>query len=409
MRIGWLLPLATLGALAACHDPKPAERPPIVVAPAPVAEGTVQPPPPPPPEVKKPEPVSEEAMESDGHRANDFAMQLLATTKRKRENVLLCPASVRDVLTLLALGARGETEKEFQKTLRYGKGPLALANADQALWEAQHVTFTTRAWADRALPLEPAFASLSQVEFAKSEEARRTINDWVSEQTKTKIPELLPQGALTAQTRLVVTNAVWFKAAWATPFAKDATRQEPWGTGKTASMMHASGHFFIFLGHNGKLLELPYADSTLAMDILLPDAKDGAYDVYEALREAWAHGLQPRLANISVPRFSFASGGELGAALKGLGIRRAFTPAAEFDGLSSAKPLFLSEVFQRAWISVDEAGTEAAAATGAVVSTTSVSTEKPIEFKVDRPFLIFIRDTKSDRVLFAGRVFDVKS
>ncbi len=252
-------------------------------------------------------------------------------------------------------------------------------------------------------------AGMRSVDFTKDPDAvRLAINDWVSRSTGRRINEIVPAGMLNALTRLVLANAVYFKAAWEHPFApkdtKEASFQLMDGTAVQAPMMTAILDLNEMHGDGYAAVELPYAGGKLSMMILLPD--EGRFREVEgklntAMIGAAFDSLEVReFIAFTMPKFSYEWTAELAAGLNALGMKDALDPeAADFSGMNGARDLFLSNVLHKAFISVDENGTEAGAST-AVIGTMGI----PEAFNVDRPFIFMIRDNPTGTILFIGRV-----
>ncbi|MBL8753187.1 MAG: hypothetical protein JNK15_07790 [Planctomycetes bacterium] len=322
-------------------------------------------------------------------------------------------------------------------------------------------------WCDRGSPLLPTFlATLGRhygtgganlVDFRGNPEGvRGTINGWVADRTEQRILDLIPQGCVTSDTRLVLTNAVWFRGEWKTPFeasqTNDAVFTHTNGQTTTVRLMHdgwradvpyaaftGTGEYFDtpeMVPSDGSLLaatypdadgfqiaELPYKGGDLAMVVLLPRRHDGLAKIERLLTADnlanWLGNLERREVDTALPRFQQRSDFRLGMTLRGLGMGRAFTPptdtgGAQFEGINGAtealQKLFIGEVVHQAFVEVSEKGTEAAAAT-AVMMACGAAAPPPVEmvpfkpvFRADRPFLFLIRDTKSGAILFLGRV-----
>jgi len=251
------------------------------------------------------------------------------------------------------------------------------------------------------------------LDFASAlEESRVTINNWVSEQTEGRIEDLIPQGALDPLTVLVLTNAIYFNAAWAEPFEEKLTEEGTFhlldGGEVTVPMMRQTKSFGYAEGEGYQAVELPYDGWELSMVILLPQA--GEFESFEGALDAGrvdgiVDDLVHRQVALTMPKFEFESGFSLKDALAALGMPDAFTGAADFSGMTGERDLFISEVLHKAFVSVDEAGTEAAAAT-AVVMTKMGMPEEPVEVSMDRPFIFLIRDVETGAILFVGRVID---
>jgi len=251
-----------------------------------------------------------------------------------------------------------------------------------------------------------------------AEPARVRINGWIAKQTHDRIKDLLPPAGVDASTRLVLVNAVYFKAGWRSPFTEGLTASADFhgASGKqTVKMMERTDHFGIKVVAAAKLkvLEIPYT-STFSFVIVLPDANDGLAAVERALTAetlaAWSSDVRNERVAVKLPRFKIEPGEglRLSGVLQQLGLRTAFDAAtADFTGMAPrADQILLSEAFHKAFVAIDEKGTEAAAATAVVMGTTGMPTGEPRAFTADHPFLFLIRDTSSGAILFMGRLSD---
>jgi serpin B len=248
-----------------------------------------------------------------------------------------------------------------------------------------------------------------------AETARQTINQWVSTQTEDKIKDLLPPGSVTDLTRLVLTNAIYFNAAWATQFDKKMTQDAPFnlldGSIVTVPMTRQNAkHYNYTGGSNYQAIELPYDGRELSMVVLLPAA--GQFKPFEAaLTGAQLNQILEKLGSsasvdLTMPKYKVETELDLVDNLQQLGMSAAFDPSqADLSGMNGKKDLYISGVVHKAYVSVDEAGTEAAAATGVVVGTTSMPSDIK-QFTMDRPFIFLIRDNATGAILFLGRVMD---
>lgn len=368
-----------------------------------------------------------------------FAFDLYRNLSQKSGNLFYSPHSLWLALAMVYAGARGETEAQMAGALHFpldqghlhptfnhldlkitprsvgAKGDegrtgfrLRIANA---LWSQEAYTFLPE-YLD--VLGENYGAAVRLVDFAdKTEQARAAINAWVSDQTEGKIKDLVARGAINALTRLVLTNAIYFYGAWANPFKAQRTHDGVFylldGGQARVPLMAQTGSFAYAVGEGFQVVELPYQGWALSMVILLPDAgKAGAVErTLDAERLDAALGmLSRRQVALTLPRFRFASGFGLAKVLADMGMALAFTTDADFSGMTGGRDLFISDVLHRAFVSVDEAGTEAAAATAVVMMPTMVMPEPAIEFRVDRPFGFLIRDIKTGAILFVGRVVD---
>ncbi len=374
--------------------------------------------------------------QADVKGANAFTAKLYARMKRAPGNLMISGTSVRHALALTYLGARGETAREMATALEMPTDPTkaaSLAKAENAAWEDAHgkaeLFVANRLWTEKAFTLKPDFtsavesafgAAVEPVEFVRTPGvARGAINTWVKEKTAGKIADLMPEGSIDKRTRVVVTNAIYFKGKWSSPFPTGATKEEPFKAAtKTAPvpMMHETdSHRFAHVGAV-KVVEMRYDASELAMLIVLPDDAAGFAKLEDSVSaevfESWTKAIVMQRVTITLPKFAFKWGGPLGAPLQELGIRSAFSPKADLSGIADAPPgehLQISQVMHRTWVAVDELGTEAAASTGLTMSTTSMALGPIAELKADHPFLFFVYDDKRGRILFAGRVSDPKS
>jgi serpin B len=365
---------------------------------------------------------------------NRFAARLHGILRASPGNLLYSPTSIAVALAMAREGARGATAAELDRAL--GEDATAEARALAARLGAgggdgPELSLANRLFAERTLPLEPAFvettraayhAPIEGLDFLSDFEAGRAhINDWVLAATHDKIKELIPPGGLDQWTRLVLVNAVYLKAGWLRPFAKAHTRPEPFfvdGRGrKEVPAMHGEIGTRIGRHAGARVLALPYRAAAeglrLSMLVVVPERSHGLAAVEAAYAregvEPFARALtDDGKVDVSLPPFKVATDVQLSQALKTMGVATPFTDDADFSGISE-RATKISEVFHKAWANVDEEGTEAAAATAiAWVEICSLVRPRPKRyvFKVDRSFLFFVRDDVSGAVLFAGRVLD---
>jgi len=359
-----------------------------------------------------------------------FAWALYRELSAGAENVFLSPYSVSLALAMVYAGARGSTAGEMAKALSFdlpGERLHAAFNAlDQELEptsdDAFRLSIANSAWGQSGKRFEPAYldtlarnygAGLQLTDFAgKPEPSRVAINGWVEERTEELIRDLLPEGSITNVTRLVLANAIYFKGDWETQFEQDLTSPGDFtrldGSKTAAQMMRNTTRLRWADGDGFAAVELPYVGGKVAMLAIVPDA--GRFEAVENAFDAVAlEALDPRLAPVTVdltmPEFEYSFGAGLKEPLSALGMREAFSDGADFSGMDGTRELFVSDVIHKAFVRVDEKGTEAAAATGAVIRATSA----PANVKVvalDRPFFYLIRQIESGAVLFVGRVMD---
>ncbi len=363
-----------------------------------------------------------------------FACDLYAQLKSQEGNLFFSPYSISTALAMTYAGARGETAAQMAKTLRFTLPPADLHPAFAALSAQMHavqqtgqvqLSIANSLWPHKSYPfLEDYLAlvkknygtTITPVDFAKEEsKAREQINQWVEEKTQKKITNLI--GApLDAMTRLVLVNAVYFKGKWESPFEAAQTRQAPFFIAEQKSVqvpLMSQTHEFKYMEYTEvQVLELPYAGKALSMVVILPVggtpqelAKVERVLSAERLIE-WRAQMQMQKMEIFLPKFKVTWGAHsLKNPLLALGMRDAFAEAnADFSGMDGHKDLFVADVIHKAFVAVDEAGTEAAAATAEMMCP-SVPAPTPV-FRADHPFLFLIQENATGSILFLGRVTD---
>jgi len=378
---------------------------------------------------------SEQALLVEGNSA--FALKLYQALKGEEGNLFYSPYSISLALAMTYAGARGETAQQMADTLQFlleqerlhpafnwldaelarrGEGAAGKdgegfrLNIVNAIWGQKDYEFLTD-FLD--ILAENYGAGLRILDFiTETEKSRLTINDWVSNQTEGRIEDLIPQGAIDEWTRLVLTNAIYFNAAWAYPFNGNITADGPFylldGGQVSVPMMKQTESFGYTEGEGYQAVELLYDGGELSMVILLPEA--GNFEAFEEGLQAQQvsdviSGLQPTEVALTMPKFEFDSEFSLKDTLAGMGMPIAFSSDADFSGMTGNPELFISDVVHKAFVAVDEAGTEAAAATAVIMKLTAVP-EPPVEVTMDRPFIFLIRDIETGAILFVGRVMN---
>jgi serpin B len=380
---------------------------------------------------------SEQALLVEGNSA--FAFALYQALKEKEGNLFYSPYSISLALAMTYAGARGETAQQMADTLHFileqarlhpafnwldaelaGRGQGAQGkdgkgfrlNIVNAIWGQKDYEFLTEFLDVLA---ENYGAGLRILDFInEAEKCRVTINDWVSNQTEGRIEDLIPEGAIDELTRLVLTNAIYFNAAWKYPFDKGMTTDGPFylldGGQAAVPMMRQTESFGYTHGNGYQAVELLYDGDELSMVILLPASGD--FESFEKELEAQrVHAIIGDMQNtrvtLTIPKFEFESQFSLKGTLSDMGMPIAFSLGeADLSGMNGNRELFISDVVHKAFVAVDEAGTEAAAATAVIVGVTSVPTEPPVEVTIDRPFIFLIRDIETGAILFVGRVLN---
>ncbi|CAM9991681.1 unnamed protein product, partial [Phaeothamnion confervicola] len=354
---------------------------------------------------------------------NAFGLDLLARlTAGPAANVVFSPTSIGIALAMTAVGARGLTLEEMKRVLHAdAAAPFDRSmNAMGAALEGRSRTdergavtleIANSLWGQRGTGFEPPFldtlateygAGLQLVDYrADAEGARTKINAWVDEATNERIPELLAPGVLNADSRLTLVNAVYLKANWAEVFDAQRTAPAPFqladGTTVDVPMMHLQRHFGYAEGDGWQAVELPYVFGELAMTVVVGDGDlDGAINA-----------LADHEVILSFPKFDIETSTSLAEVLGALGMPTAFTDSADFTGMTTDEPLHISDVIHQANITVDEEGTEAAAATAVVMTAGAAPAPgEPVTMVVDRPFTFALRDVPTGAVVFLGRVGD---
>ncbi|MEJ2737538.1 MAG: serpin family protein [Anaerolineae bacterium] len=380
---------------------------------------------------------SETAKQVDGNNA--FAIDLYHALRQAGDgNLFYSPYSISIALAMTYAGARTETETEMASTLHYRLPQERLHPAFNALdtaltsqgseegEDAFQLNIANAIWGQEGFKFLPAFldtlaenygAGLRTLDFGQAESARQTINGWVSEQTKGKIEELVPKGYLDSLVRLVLTNAIYFNGKWVLPFEKDSTRDGPFtrldGSEVSVPMMSQTARFDYTAGDGYQAIELPYRDSNMAMLFVLPKA--GRFEEMEATLssssvDAIVEDFSAQQVHLTLPKFTFESEFDLSTTLAQMGMPSAFRPpgpdGADFSGMTGQRDLYISAVLHKAYVAVDEEGTEAAAATAVIMKLTSAMPDPLVQMTLDHPFLFLIRDRDSGTILFVGRVMD---
>jgi len=362
---------------------------------------------------------------------NAFALDLYSVLKKEKGNLFLSPYSISSALAMTYGGARGATAEEMAKALHFALGAdkthPAFAELNTVFDEIQkkgqvQLHIANSLWPQKDYRLLPEYLALTKryygvsitpVDYVKAtEEARKIINTWVENRTKEKIKDLIGPGALDPVTVLVLVNAIYFKGNWASQFDPKRTTACDFSllddTKTQVSMMYQKGEFGYGEIEGAQLLELPYVGKELSMVLILPEKPEGLSKIEDQLTtdnlESWGSRLSEQDVNVYLPRFTITWGTfELNKPLQALGMRKAFGSDADFSGMDGTRSLFIGLVLHKAFVEVNEEGTEAAAAT-AVVMKRGLS--RTYTFKADHPFLFLIRDNVTESILFLGRVLD---
>jgi serpin B len=347
---------------------------------------------------------------------DDFAFKLYGQLRTAEGNLFFSPASIEAALAMTREGAASNTLRQMSLLLPETAVPPN-AGTNVTLESANAL------WVDKKFPILEKFQTSVQKKYGteirpadftgQPEVERGNVNRWVEEKTRDKIKNLLAPGSVKTDTRLILVNAIYFKGDWLHAFEKERTADKPfWMTPETSTnvpMMTMKPERFGYMENESfQCLELPYQGEEVSMLIVLPKEKDGLACIEKGLSADaladWSGALRKEEIEVHLPRFKIESQFDsLVKTLSALGMTDAFNPSlADFSGISS-EPLFISDVVHKAFVQVDEKGTEAAAATGIIMRTTSMPM-KPKVFRADHPFLFLIRAKESGTILFIGKV-----
>jgi len=362
---------------------------------------------------------------------NKFAFDLYSQLdKSENGNLFYSPYSISAALAMTYEGAKGKTAEEMKSVFHFPENNILRPNfaaiyndinkgakdyelrTGNALWAQQNFPFL----ADYTNRVENYYGGkATNLDFVKeSEKSRQTINSFIGEQTNNKIKDLIPTGFLNAMTRLVLTNAIYFKGTWQWEFDTSDTRDSdfkvtPSNIVKTPMMNMDPDKASLKYADTGDLqiLELPYKGDKISMLVLLPSENLDAIEstlTAEKLNEYKSKMKETKLDSISLPKFEFDTKYFMKDALSALGMPTAFSESADFSGMTGKRDLFIGFVIHQAYVKVDEKGTEAAAATAVGMQTTSVRPRT--DFRADHPFIFLIQDKDTGNILFFGRVVD---
>ena len=378
---------------------------------------------------------------------NEFAFNLygkikdLPAIKNAEGNLFFSPYSISSALAMTYTGARGNTAKEMDEVLKFpeskpyttpdsyrekiaaGYGALQKELQADPKTSGYQLNIANALWGQKGFGFLPAFldsskkyfgSGLTELDFAQPEAARKTINTWIEEQTKEKIKDLIPSGGLDPMIRLVLTNAIYFKGDWASKFKTENTKPAKFNVtaDKTVEvpMMYQKETFEYGESDTVQILQMPYKGNELAMMLILPKAGGTIESVDKQIASnpflvIGAANRRKVEMEVYLPKFKLVCGTlEMKGILSQMGMKEAFTDSADFSGMSGKKDLCISKVMHKAFVEVNEEGTEAAAATAVGMRLTAMPLAPPV-FRADRPFIFIIKENaKSQTILFMGRV-----
>lgn len=377
--------------------------------------------------------VTVEGLNTVKQANNQFAIDYYSKLNEQEDsNIFFSPYSISSALSMTYEGAKGQTAEEMANVFYFPNDDELRRSAYARLYNQINkpnddfkLSTANALWAQEDYHFEQDYfdvidnyygGKVTNMDFiTKTEESRLTINNWVEEQTNDKIKDLIPVGILTSLTRLVLTNAIYFKGTWITQFDSKDTREQDFkvSSDKTvqADMMSLTEEDFSYAETDDlQILELPYEGEELSMLILLPKEDLDQIELTTDNLEQWSLDLREQEVNIYIPKFKFETKYMMVKDLIEMGMPSAFNPpskpsGADFSGMTGIKDLYITAVIHQAFVEVNEEGTEAAAATAVVMGRESAGPTIPL-FRADHPFIFVIQQKETGNILFIGRVID---
>ncbi|WP_299453976.1 serpin family protein [uncultured Microscilla sp.] len=367
---------------------------------------------------------------------NQFAIKLYnQLNSDPQKNVFVSPYSISSALAMTYAGAKGTTAQEMANVLHL---PANSVHQDFKSLNTHLNNFNTKGlqlsianalWGEKSIKFLKTYlglaqnayqARLAQLNFKQQpEKSRLIINKWVEDKTQDKIKNLIPKGIINKATRMVLTNAIYFKGQWKYKFKKSQTRKMDFIAGKQKlggiKFMQMQRKFRYAENEQLQVIELPYAKNKVSMVVLLPKDVNGIAQLEASLTAERYQKLIDRLfytqVKLSLPKFKMTLDVKLKNVLKKMGMKAAFSNGADFSGMTGNKSLKISEVVHKAFVEVNEKGTEAAAATAVVVRAKTASARRPVTpkvFRADHPFIFMIKDNTTGSILFMGKITNPK-
>ncbi|MBC7326694.1 serpin family protein [bacterium] len=377
--------------------------------------------------------IPQEEVQAIVQANNRFALELYRfySQKYSGENILFSPLSLSSAFAMLQEGAKGKTAEEISDVFHFPADRETQRKGFQEVYSSLNkpdreskLSIANALWAQKSFPILSDYletireyygGEATNLDFrADPESSRRTINKWVEDRTNNKIKDLLPRGAINTTTRLVLTNAIYFKGFWLFPFDKNLTKEDDFKVGpdkkvKVKMMAHSKALSFPYAESDDfQMLELPYEGRDISMILLLP--KNISLEQlekrlnYENLNK-WMGMLGIKEVKVYLPRFKLERKYSMVEDFKKLGMPSVFDAGkADFSGITGKRDLYVTGVVHKAYVDVNEEGTEAAAATGIVLGKTAIATT--YIFRADHPFIFFILEKTTGSILFIGRVYN---
>lgn len=362
--------------------------------------------------------------------SNLFGVDLYKALSEKPGNIFFSPFSISSALAMTYIGADSDTAQQMKNVLHFDLDDETLLNNFSQLItslnqsnENYQLSVANSMWLQEGYPFLKEFVEqiqkyyqswINYVDFANhKDEAREKINEWIEAKTNNKIRDLIKPDDIDSLTRLVLTNAIYFKGLWLNPFDPSSTRKELFHISKNeekeVDMMFKNITANYTEDSLVQVLELPYAKNKISMIIVLPkedkDLSQIEKNISLDLFKKWRSSLKPTEVNVHIPKFKTECRFNLKQTLMSMGIVDAFTDEADFSKMDGTKMLKIKDVIHQSFIEVYEEGTQAAAATATIVNI-KMAPKKPVEFRADRPFIFFIYDSTYDLILFMGRLIN---
>lgn len=389
------------------------------------------------PKVEEPKKEAKDVLETRtaAESINAFAFDLYAQLKDGEGNIFCSPYSISTALTMAYAGASSETAAQMEKVLHLDttrevhsafSSLINYINSPKKE-DSYRLTTANALWGQKGYAIQQSFVNILKNQYSselntldlkkRPEDSRNKINKWVEDKTNKNIKDLIQKGAIDSLTRLILTNAIYFKAAWEEQFKNEATKDAPFYLTAdkkiNVPMMRQKENFKYYENKEIQLLELPYLRHELSMFIILPRKVDGLKDVEKILTSkilnSWLEKTDREEVIVLMPKFKTTSTLNLNNVLTSMGMSDAFSlPPADFSGITGDKDLYISSVIHKAYVDVNEKGTEAAAATAVLFALTAApgSPPKPKIFRADHPFMFLIRENRSGAILFMGRLIN---
>lgn len=370
-------------------------------------------------------------IESLAESNNLLAIDLFKQIQPDAENLIFSPYSIGTVLAMIYSGSGGITAEEMSQVLYFPTSEL-LDPVESRVIESMQASDTMKGtdfrlanaiWAQENFSFLPDYLDRVQkyydapltlmdfIETSNREASRKKINHWVEERTNNRIQDLIQPGILDASTRMVLTNAIYFNGNWLFPFDKAATAPSMFHISKQEStrtaFMHQTRSYPYYEDEEIQSIRLPYKNNRMALMVILPKSIDGWRMVsqvisYERINLV-VSGMETREVQLSLPKFRTELRINLKKELTKLGMGSAFSRHADLSGMTGEKNLFIDEVIHKAFLEINESGTEAAAATAAIIGLKSSLRDDPVRFHADHPFIFFLLDRQTGCIIFTGR------